>query len=54
MLTSLIVFTALYGILAVVEIGLVIKYVRIGPPSEEEALASIRRRQAPSAAARWR
>ena len=43
-LTSLIVFTLLYGILAVIEIGLVIKWVKIGPPSETEALASIRRR----------
>ena len=42
-LTSLIVFTVLYGILAVIEIGLVVKYVKIGPPSEAEALASIRR-----------
>jgi len=44
-LTSLIVFTALYGILAVIEIGLVAKskYVKIGPPSEAEALHSIRR-----------
>ena len=30
MLTSLIVFTLLYGILAVIEIGLVVKYVKIG------------------------
>ena len=42
-LTSLIIFTLLYGILAVVELGLVVKYVKIGPPSEDEALASIRR-----------
>jgi cytochrome d ubiquinol oxidase subunit I len=42
-LTSLIVFTLLYGILAVIEIGLVLKYVKIGAPSEQEALASIRR-----------
>ena len=42
-LTSLIVFTLLYGILAVIEIGLTIKWVKIGPPSEAEALASIRR-----------
>jgi cytochrome d ubiquinol oxidase subunit I len=42
-LTSLIIFTVLYGILAVIEIGLVVKYVKIGPPSEQEALASIRR-----------
>ncbi len=43
-LTSLIVFTALYGVLALVMVGLMIKYTRIGPPSQEEALASIRRR----------
>jgi cytochrome d ubiquinol oxidase subunit I len=43
-LTSLIVYTLLYGILAVIEIGLVIKWVKIGPPGEAEALASIRRR----------
>ena len=43
MLTSLIVFTLLYGILAVIEVGLVVKYVKIGPPSEAEALAQIRR-----------
>jgi cytochrome d ubiquinol oxidase subunit I len=43
-LTSLIIFTVLYGILAVIEVGLVVKYVKIGPPSEQEALASIRRR----------
>jgi len=42
-LTSLITFTALYGILAIVEVGLVIKYVRIGAPGEAEALLSIRR-----------
>ncbi len=42
-LTSLIIFTLLYGILAVIEIGLTIKWVKIGPPSEAEALASIRR-----------
>jgi len=42
-LTSLIVFTALYGILAIIEVGLVVKYVKIGPPSEAEALTQIRR-----------
>ena len=42
-LTSLIVFTLLYGILAIIEVGLVVKYVKIGPPSEAEALAQIRR-----------
>ena len=43
-LTSLIIFTALYGILAIVEVGLLLKYIRIGPPSQDEALSSIRRR----------
>ncbi len=43
-LTSLIVFTAVYGILAIIEVGLVIKFVKIGPPTEQEALASIERR----------
>ncbi len=42
-LTSLIVYTVLYGILAFIEIGLFVKWVKIGPVSEEEALASIRR-----------
>ena len=42
-LTSLIIFTLVYGALAVIEIGLVIKYVRIGPPSEQEALLSVQR-----------
>jgi cytochrome d ubiquinol oxidase subunit I len=42
-LTSLIVFTLLYGILAVIEVGLVVKYVKIGPPTEKEALLQIRR-----------
>ncbi|MFI6322279.1 cytochrome ubiquinol oxidase subunit I [Nonomuraea sp. NPDC050556] len=35
-LTSLIVFTLLYGALAVVEVGLMIKYGRQAPPPEEE------------------
>jgi cytochrome d ubiquinol oxidase subunit I len=43
-LTSLIIFTAVYGILAIIEVGLIIKFVKIGPPTEEEALASIERR----------
>jgi len=50
-LTSLIVFTALYGILAVIEIGLYVKYVKIGPPSQDEALASIRRPRPPGGGA---
>jgi cytochrome d ubiquinol oxidase subunit I len=36
-LTSLIVFTALYGILAVVEVKLLVKYVKAGPPELTEA-----------------
>jgi cytochrome d ubiquinol oxidase subunit I len=32
MLTSLIVLTVLYGVLAVVEIRLLVKYVKAGPP----------------------
>jgi cytochrome d ubiquinol oxidase subunit I len=36
-LTSLIVFTALYGILAVVEVKLMVKYVKAGPPELTEA-----------------
>ncbi|MTD16462.1 cytochrome ubiquinol oxidase subunit I [Nakamurella sp. YIM 132087] len=43
-LTSLIVFTLLYGLLAVVEIRLLLKYAKAGPPTEEEALASVQRR----------
>jgi cytochrome d ubiquinol oxidase subunit I len=43
-LTSLIIFTLVYGALAVIEIGLVVKYVKIGPPSEQEALLSVQRR----------
>ncbi|MFI6483099.1 cytochrome ubiquinol oxidase subunit I [Nonomuraea sp. NPDC050663] len=35
-LTSLIGFTLLYGALAVVEVGLMIKYGKAGPPPEEE------------------
>ena len=50
-LTSLIVFTVLYGVLAVIEVGLMVKYVKIGPPTEEEALASIQRRLPPDGGA---
>jgi cytochrome d ubiquinol oxidase subunit I len=35
-LTSLIVFTLLYGILAVVEVRLMVKYVKAGPPELTE------------------
>ncbi|NUP51573.1 MAG: cytochrome ubiquinol oxidase subunit I [Catenulispora sp.] len=34
-LTSLIVLTALYGVLAVVEVGLMLKYAKAGPPEIE-------------------
>lgn len=40
-LTSLIALTAVYGILAVVDLKLMIKYAKIGPPSEEESIASL-------------
>jgi cytochrome d ubiquinol oxidase subunit I len=50
-LTSLIIFTLLYGVLAVIEVGLMVKYVKIGPPTEQEALASIRRRVPPGGGA---
>ncbi|MGV9306531.1 MULTISPECIES: cytochrome ubiquinol oxidase subunit I [unclassified Nonomuraea] len=36
-LTSLIAFTALYGVLAVVEAGLMIKYARVAPPDVDES-----------------
>jgi cytochrome d ubiquinol oxidase subunit I len=36
-LTSLIVFTILYGGLALVEVGLMIKYGRATPPSADDA-----------------
>ncbi|HYN73706.1 MAG TPA: cytochrome ubiquinol oxidase subunit I [Nakamurella sp.] len=50
-LTSLIIFTVLYGVLAVIEVGLMVKYVKIGPPTEEEALASVQRRHPPDGGA---
>lgn len=40
--TSLITFTVLYGLLAVIEIWLMLKFIRIGPPSREEAMAAVR------------
>ncbi|GII92080.1 cytochrome ubiquinol oxidase subunit I [Sinosporangium siamense] len=36
-LTSFIVFTVLYGVLAAIEVGLMIKYAKAGPPSAEDA-----------------
>ncbi|RIJ76416.1 cytochrome ubiquinol oxidase subunit I [Nakamurella silvestris] len=43
-LTSLIIFTVLYGILAVIEGKLMFKYAKAGPPTEADALASVERR----------
>jgi cytochrome bd ubiquinol oxidase subunit I len=36
-LTSMVVFTVLYGVLAVVEVGLLVRLVKAGPPDEEPA-----------------
>jgi cytochrome d ubiquinol oxidase subunit I len=35
-LTSMVVFTLLYGVLAVIEVALMVKYVKLGPPAEQE------------------
>ncbi len=35
-LTSMVVFTLLYGALAVVEVALMVKYVKLGPPAADE------------------
>lgn len=43
-LTSLIVFTLLYGVLAVVDLKLMVKYARVGPPTEEETRASLEKK----------
>ncbi len=43
-LTSLIVFTALYGTLAVIEVGLFVKATKAGPPTEKAALESVEHR----------
>ncbi|WP_153505955.1 cytochrome ubiquinol oxidase subunit I [Cumulibacter manganitolerans] len=40
-LTGLITLTLLYGALAVVDVKLMVKYARIGPPSPEETLAAL-------------
>jgi cytochrome bd ubiquinol oxidase subunit I len=40
-LTSLIALTLLYAVLAVVELWLLAKYVKAGPPTEEQALADL-------------
>ena len=50
--TSLIVFTLLYGVLAVVEVGLLVRYARKGPdppPPPDETGPERRRRRAPLA-----
>jgi cytochrome d ubiquinol oxidase subunit I len=39
-LTSLIAFTVLYAVLAVIEFRLMFRYAAAGPPSEDEALAA--------------
>jgi cytochrome d ubiquinol oxidase subunit I len=39
--TSLVAFTVLYGVLAVVEVWLLAKFVRSGPPTEAEALSDL-------------
>ena len=33
---SLVAFTALYGVLAVIEVRLMVKYAKAGPPSEDD------------------
>ena len=43
-LTSMAVFTVLYGVLAVIEVRLFVKYAKAGPVSPAEALESVRRR----------
>jgi cytochrome d ubiquinol oxidase subunit I len=40
MLISLIALTTLYGVLMVIEAGLMVRYVKAGPPSEDQVLAS--------------
>ncbi|WP_283132766.1 cytochrome ubiquinol oxidase subunit I [Rhizohabitans arisaemae] len=37
-ITSLVVFTVVYGVLAVVEAGLMIKYAKAGPPAEADVV----------------
>jgi len=39
-LTSLIALTVVYGVLMVIEIGLLVRYAKAGPPSEAEVLPS--------------
>lgn len=46
-LLSLTVFTLLYGVLAVINLRLMAKYARLGPPGEAEALATLRPRDRP-------
>jgi cytochrome d ubiquinol oxidase subunit I len=40
LLTSIVVFTLLYGALAVVEVGLILKTIKKGPFAEQEAFPS--------------
>ncbi|AZI56871.1 cytochrome ubiquinol oxidase subunit I [Nakamurella antarctica] len=40
-LTSLMLLTAVYGVLALIEVRLMVKYVQVGPLGAQEALASI-------------
>jgi cytochrome d ubiquinol oxidase subunit I len=38
MLISVVSLTALYGVLLVIEVGLMLKYAKAGPPTEDEVL----------------
>jgi cytochrome d ubiquinol oxidase subunit I len=40
LLTSIVVFTLLYGALAVVEVGLILKTIKKGPFADQEAFPS--------------
>ncbi len=48
-LTSVILLTTVYGILAIIEGRLMVKYIKLGPITEEEALASIDKAPPPDA-----
>jgi Cytochrome bd-type quinol oxidase, subunit 1 len=39
MLISVIALTTLYGVLMVIEAGVMVRYIKAGPPSEEQVLA---------------
>ncbi|GGP34079.1 cytochrome ubiquinol oxidase subunit I [Streptomyces abikoensis] len=45
--TSLGVYTLLYAVLAIIEVGLLVKYVKAGPPDEEPPAGDIRLRRGP-------